>query len=139
MKCCNPIPGDQVVGYLTRGRGVSVHRAGCIRILDEPERLLTVSWNEKPAAQNGNHPPPVYPVKILVECNDRPGMLGAITTAIAQYKVNIRSGNFQPSAIHHDAEASDNLTIDVTGAEQLDEVMQALRALKGVQRVTRES
>ena len=139
MKCCNPIPGDQVVGYLTRGRGVSVHRAGCIRILDEPERLLTVSWNEKPAAQNGNHPPPVYPVKILVECNDRPGMLGAITTAIAQYKVNIRSGNFQPSAIHHDAEASDNLTIDVTGAEQLDEVMQALRGLKGVQRVTRES
>ena len=139
MKCCNPIPGDQVVGYLTRGRGVSVHRAGCIRILDEPERLLTVNWNEKPSSENGNLPPPVYPIKILVECNDRPGMLGAITTAIAQYKVNIRSGKFEPSAIHHDAEASDNLTIDVTGAEQLNEVMQAIRGLKGVQRVTRES
>ena len=66
-------------------------------------------------------------------------MLGEITTAIAQSKVNIRSGNFQPSAVHHDAEASDNLTIDVTGAEQLDAVMQAIRGLKGVQRVTRES
>ena len=139
MKCCNPIPGDQVVGYLTRGRGVSVHRSGCIRILDEPERLLTVQWNEKPSSENGNPPPPIYPVKILVECNDRPGMLGAITTAIAQYKVNIRSGKFEPSAVHHDAEASDNLTIDVTGAEQLDEVLQAIRGLKGVQRVTRKS
>ena len=139
MKCCNPIPGDQVVGYLTRGRGVSVHRSGCIRILDEPERLLTVMWSEKPSAQNGSYPPPVYPVKILVECNDRPGMLGEITTAIAQSKVNIRSGNFQPSAVHYDAEASDNLTIDVTGAEQLDEVMQAIWGLKGVQRVTRKS
>ena len=139
MKCCNPIPGDQVVGYLTRGRGVSVHRSGCIRILDEPERLLDVKWSEKPASENGNLPPAVYPVKILVECSDRPGMLGEITTAIAQYKVNIRSGNFQPSAVHHDAEASDNLTIDVTGAEQLEAVMQAIWGLKGVQRVTRES
>ena len=139
MKCCNPIPGDQVIGYLTRGRGVSVHRAGCIRILDEPERLLDVKWLEKPISENGDQPLPVHPVKILVECNDRPGMLGEITTAIAQYKVNIRSGNFQPSAVHIDSEASDNLTIDVTGAQQLDEVMQAIRHLKGVQRVTRKS
>ena len=139
MKCCNPIPGDQVVGYITRGRGVSVHRAGCIRILAEPERLLTVKWSEKPLSENGNHPPAVYPVKILVECNDQPGMLGEITTAIAQSKVNIRCGTFQPSAAHYDAQASDNLTLDVTGAEQLDEVMQAIRGLKGVQRVTRQS
>ena len=138
MKCCNPIPGDQVIGYLTRGRGVSVHRAGCIRILDEPERLLDVKWSEKPSSENGDQSPAIYPVKILVECNDRPGMLGAITTAIAQYKINIRSGTFQPSAVHVDAEASDNLTIDVTGAEQLDKVMQAIQGLKGVQRVTRK-
>ena len=139
MKCCNPIPGDQVVGYLTRGRGVSVHRAGCIRILDEPERLLAVKWTEKPSSENGDQLPDVYPVKILVECSDRPGMLGEITTAIAQYKVNIRCGTFQPSTVHLDATASDNLTIDVTGAEQLDKVMQGIRQLKGVQRVTRLS
>ncbi len=139
MKCCNPIPGDQVVGYLTRGRGVSVHRSGCIRILDEPERLLAVKWTEKPSPKNENPPPDVYPVKILVECSDRPGMLGEITTAIAQYKVNIRCGTFQPSTVHLDATASDNLTIDVTGAEQLDKVMQGIRQLKGVQRVTRLS
>ena len=139
MKCCNPIPGDQVVGYLTRGRGVSVHRTGCIRILEEPERLLVVKWLEKSMSENGNHPPDVYPVKILVECSDRPGMLGEITTAIAQYKVNIRCGTFQPSTVHLDATAADNLTIDVTGAEQLDKVMEAIRQLKGVQRVIRIS
>ena len=139
MKCCNPIPGDPVVGYLTRGRGVSVHRAGCIRILDEPERLLAVKWFEKSMSESGGHPPDVYPVKILVECSDRPGMLGEITTAIAQYKVNIRCGTFQPSTVHLDATAADNLTIDVTGAEQLDKVMEAIRRLKGVQRAIRLS
>lgn len=138
MKCCNPIPGDQVVGYLTRGRGVSVHRAGCIRILDEPERLLSVNWFEKSPSENRDHPPDIYPVKIFVECSDRPGMLGAITTAIAKYKVNIRSGNFQPSIERLGATASDYLTIDVTGAEQLEKVMQAIRRLKGVERVMRK-
>ncbi|RKU34786.1 hypothetical protein C6496_19290 [Candidatus Poribacteria bacterium] len=138
MKCCNPIPGDQVVGYLTRGRGVSVHRAGCIRVLDEPERLLSVTWLEKSPAENGSHPPDIYPIKIFVECSDRPGMLGEITTAIAKYKVNIRSGAFQPATERLDATASDYFTIDVTGAEQLEEVMQAIRRLKGVQRVARK-
>ena len=138
MKCCNPIPGDQVVGYLTRGRGVSVHRTGCIRILDEPERLLSVNWLEKSPSENGDHPPGIYPVKIFVECSDRPGMLGAITTAIAKDKVNIRSGTFQPSTERLDATASDYLTIDVTGAEQLEKVMQAIRRLKGVERVMRK-
>ena len=138
MKCCNPIPGDQVVGYLTRGRGVSVHRAGCIRILDEPERLLSVNWLENSSSENGDHPPDIYPVKIFVECSDRPGMLGAITTAIAKDKVNIRSGTFQPSTERLGVTASDYLTIDVTGAEQLEKVMQAIRRLKGVERVMRK-
>jgi len=138
MKCCKPIPGDPIIGYLTRGRGVSVHRTGCPRILDEPERLLAVEWADNTPSENGTVAPAIYPVKILVECNDRPGMLGEITTAIAQYKVNIRCGSFQPSAIHFDATASDNLTIDVTDAQQLDKVMQAIRGLKDVQRVTRK-
>ena len=138
MKCCNPIPGDQVVGYITRGRGVSVHRAGCIRVLDEPERFVSVSLPEKSSDKNGSHPPDIYPVKIFVECSDHPGMLGEITTAIAKYKVNIRSGNFQPSIERLEATASDHFTIDVTGAGQLEEVMQAIRRLKGVQRVTRK-
>lgn len=139
MKCCNPIPGDEVIGYLTRGRGVSVHITGCTRILDEPERLLVVKWTEKRNGENTAQPSHVYPVQIIVECNDLPGMLGKITTVIAQCKVNIRCGTFKPSTVtSSDTKASDKLTLDVTGAEQLDEVMTAIRHLKGVQRVTRK-
>ena len=135
MKCCNPIPGDEVLGYVTRGRGVSVHRIGCVRILDEPERLLTVKWPEK---LHGNRRD-IYPAQISLECRDRPGMLGEITTVIAQYKVNIRCGTFQPSDVTRaNDDAHDVFTLDVTGATQLTEVMQALRHLKGVQRVTRK-
>ena len=137
MRCCNPIPGDQVVGYLTRGRGVSVHRDGCIRIVNDPERLVGIKFVEKSTSENGDHPPEVYPVKIFVECSDRRGMLGEITTAIGQCDVNIRSGNFQPPTVPLDA--TDNLTIEVTGAEQLDKVLEAIRKLKGVQRVIRIS
>ena len=60
MKCCNPIPGDEVIGYVTRGRGVSVHRTGCVRLLDEPERQLNVKWPEK---QNGDHRRDIYPAQ----------------------------------------------------------------------------
>ncbi len=138
MKCCNPIPGDQIVGYLTRGRGVSVHRAGCIRVLNEPERLLSVTWLEKSPSENENYPPDIYFIKIFVECSDRPGMLSEITAAIAKHEVNIRDGNFSPPEKRLEATASDYFTIAVTGAGQLEEVMQAIRRLKGVQRVTRK-
>ncbi len=135
MKCCNPIPGDEVIGYVTRGRGVSVHRSGCARILDVPERILTVKWPEK---QNRNRPG-IHPAQICVQCNDRPGMLGEITTVIAQCNVNIRSGTFQPAEVTRaNNDAQDILTLDVTGTTQLTEVMQALRHLKDVQRVTRK-
>ena len=97
-----------------------------------------MTWLEKSSTKNGNQPPDIYPVKIFVECNDRPGMLAEITTAIAKYKLNIRSGTFQPSTERLDATAADYFTIDVTGAEQLEEVMQAIRHLKGVQRVARK-
>ena len=131
MKCCNPIPGDDIVGYLTRGRGVSVHRTGCVRLLDEPERFVAVNWY----AEEGI----IYPAQIFVECRDKPGMLGEITTAIAKFQVNIREGNFKSSNITRiDDTAADYFTLDVTGINQLKEVMDAIRGLKGVERVVRK-
>ena len=131
MKCCNPIPGDDIVGYLTRGRGVSVHREGCIRLLDEPERFVAVNWQ----AVEGT----IYPAQIFVECDDKPGMLGEITTAIAKFQVNIREGNFRASDITRiDDTAADYFTLDVTGIKQLKEVINAIKSLNGVESVVRK-
>ncbi len=131
MKCCNPIPGDDIVGYLTRGRGVSVHRTGCVRLLDEPERFVSLNMVAEESV--------IYPAQIFVECHDKPGMLGEITTAIAKFQVNIREGNFKASTVTRiDDTAADYFTLDVTGIEQLREVMEAIRELKGVERVVRK-
>lgn len=131
MKCCNPIPGDDIVGYLTRGRGVSVHRTGCVRLLDEPERFIGVNMY----AEDGV----TYPAQIYVECDDKPGMLGEITTAIARFHVNIRSGNFKSSdKTSIDDTANDHFTLEVTGVEQLKEVMDTIKGLNGVDRVVRK-
>lgn len=131
MKCCNPIPGDDIVGYLTRGRGVSIHKSGCARLLDEPERFIEVDM----FAEDGV----IYPAQIYVECDDKPGMLGEITTAIARFNVNIRSGNFDVAnkLIIGDA-AYDHFTLEVTGVEQLKEVMDTIKGLNGVDRVVRK-
>jgi len=131
MKCCNPIPGDDTVGYITRGRGVSVHRVGCVRLLDEPERFIAV--NLQPVEGTN------YPAQIFVECDDKPGMLGEITTAIAKFQVNIREGNFRASTVTRiDDTAADYFTLDVTGVEQLKEVMNAIKSLRGVESVVRK-
>ena len=131
MKCCHPIPGDDIVGYLTRGRGVSVHRVGCVRLLDEPERFVAVNWQ---AVEGTN-----YPAQIFIECDDKPGMLGEITTAIAKFQVNIREGNFRASTVTRiDDTAADYFTLDVSGVEQLKEVMDAVKSLKGVESVVRK-
>ena len=131
MKCCNPIPGDDIVGYLTRGRGVSVHRADCLRLLDEPERFVSVNWRPEEGTN--------FPAQIYIECHDKPGMLGEITTAIAKFHVNIREGNFKPSTkTTIDDTATDYFTLDVSGVDQLREVMDAVKSLKGVERVDRK-
>lgn len=131
MKCCNPIPGDDIVGYLTRGRGVSVHRTECLRLLDEPERFFALNWQP----EDGKN----YPAQIYVECDDKPGMLGEITTAIARLQVNIREGNFKSSTkTTIDDTATDYFTLDVTGVSQLKEVMDAVKRLKGVEKVDRK-
>ena len=124
MKCCHPIPGDEIIGYLTRGRGISVHRADCPRIINEPERILDIEWTP---IENVT-----YPAPIIVECDNRPGMLAEITTLIAQYKVNIDNIGFhRPNR----ETGYDQLTLEVNGIEQLEAIMESIRYLKGVRSV----
>ena len=125
-KCCNPIPGDKVIGFITRGRGVSVHRAECLRVCDEVDRVISVEWNPLNDI--------TYPVDILVECDDRTGLLRDIAAAIAKYDVNISK-----SDTHTDDPTNvvQHFTIDVTGTEQLQQVLDAIRRVKSVRQVGR--
>ena len=83
-KCCNPIPGNIITGYITRGRGITVHRADCLRVdHSESSRLIKTNWNKEHFLK--------HPVSVKVMTNDRPGVLSTISTAINRIGINIRS------------------------------------------------
>jgi GTP diphosphokinase / guanosine-3',5'-bis(diphosphate) 3'-diphosphatase len=127
-KCCHPIPGDPIVGFITRGRGVTVHLAMCTTIVNERavERLIDVEWET--AAQR------TYPIAILIEAYDRTGLLGDISTAVADDKINIVAATV---AVHKDHRATVQATLEVSSVAQLSRVMAHLEQLKDVYSVER--
>jgi len=128
-KCCHPIPGDPIVGYITRGRGVTVHLPTCPTVVNEKEvgRLIEVEW-EQGAQQT-------YPIAIRIEAYDRPGLLSEITNVIAENKVNITSANVRANSDHT---ATLQATLQVASVAQLAKVLQRLEQLRDVHQVTRE-
>ena len=129
-KCCAPIPGDEVKGYITRGRGISVHRADCSNLKQyearEPDRLLDAHWaseQEKP-----------YQVLIALESNDRVGLLHEVTSVIAGRHINISATNSYPLK---DNRARLNLGVTIKNSEQLNDLIQALSTISGVTKVHR--
>ena len=126
-KCCQPVPGDPIIGYITRGFGVTVHRANCVNILKmSPERQIDVQWNEEIRES--------YPVKILVRSHDRVGLLADLAANISKNEANILSVNTR---------TLDNKTVDsqftlaVEGTEHLERVLSSIRKVKLVQGVKR--
>ena len=128
-QCCNPIPGDDIVGYITRSRGVSVHRADChnIRNEDEKERLVQVNWGKSQT---------LYPVRLRIEAWDRVGLLRDITTLVSQEKVNIAS---VLTTEHEDSSCSTYLTMYTTGVGQLSRLFSRLEGVEGVFSVVRST
>ena len=131
MKCCTPIPGDRIIGYITRGRGISIHKEDCLRLANEPERTVQVEWKSADRV--------TYMARISVECEDAPGKIGEIGIAVAQCGVNIQAGSFGAGRRGVDGRVSNLLTLEVTGVEQLEEVMGKILLLDGVRRVKREA
>ena len=125
--CCNPAPGDAIVGYVTRNRGITVHRADCYNITheDEKERLVNVSWGR---AENS------FPVLVRVEAWDRVGLVRDISTIVAEDKVNITSMSVTE---HEDQTVSINLTLQTTGISQLSRLMSKIEGIGGVVSVSR--
>ena len=129
-RCCNPIPGDPVVGYITRGSGVSVHRADCPNVLsnnpEEQSRLIEVSWDVGIDD--------VYKVNIMITSQDRPGMMSDIMNVTSEAKLNIFS-----LSCHTDKNkmATTHMGLDITSLDQLEYVMNRIRRMKGVYTVER--
>lgn len=126
-RCCNPVPGDAIIGYVTRSRGVTVHRRDCLNVVqeDERERLVEVEWG-----RSGHQ----YPVAVRIEAWDRVGLMRDISTLVAEDQVNMVAVHTQE---HPDRTVSVFLTLETTGVEQLSRVLIKLEAVRGVLSVRR--
>ena len=126
-RCCEPVPGDEIIGYVTRSRGVTVHRRDCFNVLheDEPERLVEVEWGGADA---------FYPVAVHIEAWDRVGLLRDISTLIAEEKVNMVAVRTQE---HDDRTTAISLTLETRGLDQLSRLLSKLETVRGVTSVAR--
>ncbi len=126
-KCCNPVPGDAVVGYISRGRGVTVHTSDCPTILGmEPERLLPVQW------ENAESKP--YPARIRVVCRNEKGVLAKVASVLAEENVNIDAGTLR-SGVDNRSEL--DFVVEVNNAAHLYQAIDKIRKLEMVFEVTR--
>ncbi len=127
-KCCNPVPGDSIVGYVTRGRGVSVHRADCPNAVnfDDVDRLVDVEWEESAGD--------MFLVTIEVVSYDRTGLMADILAVLAGMKLSVSAANVK---VQSDGMAVMDLGIQIKDVQQLEFIMTKLRRIKGVHSVRR--
>ncbi|MCY4416205.1 MAG: bifunctional (p)ppGpp synthetase/guanosine-3',5'-bis(diphosphate) 3'-pyrophosphohydrolase [Chloroflexi bacterium] len=125
--CCSPIQGDAIIGFVTRSRGVSVHKVECINVLneDEKERLVPVSWGQKQE---------LYPVRVRIEAIDRVGLLRDVSTKLSEDKINIA---WVVTRENDNATVSMELTIHIAGLQQLNRVFSRIESVRGVTSVNR--
>ena len=126
-QCCHPLPGEKIVGYVTRSRGVTIHRQDCYNVVheDEVERLINVEWGESES---------VYPVNVQVQAWDRVGLIRDVTTIVAEDKVNIARMSFTDNDDHT---TSLRLTLEIKGLAQLSRLLSKVEGIKGIISVTR--
>lgn len=128
-KCCGPVPGDKIVGYITRGRGISVHTCDCpsmAGLADDKERTIEIDWEQ--TAQR------FYPVRIKVGTLDQPGMLGKVSSAIALCNVNISGANVNTT---QERQAALDFVLQINNLDQLTKILHSIRQIKGVFSVER--
>ncbi|MFQ5788160.1 MAG: RelA/SpoT family protein [Thermodesulfobacteriota bacterium] len=126
-QCCSPLPGEDILGYITRGRGITIHKNDCSQLLDvDPLRRINVEWDK---SYKG-----LRPAKILVTCTDRPGILTNITSSISTSEINISKAEMHSTGVDS---AIGTFDIVVSDLEQLENVMKSIKKVKGVLSVER--
>jgi GTP pyrophosphokinase len=120
-KCCNPVPGDAIVGFITRGRGVTVHTAGCDKVLESAtERRVEVTWDVKGDFKR--------PVAVRIIANDRPGLLAKISRSFAEAEINISQANVKTAGDR----AIFDLQVEIAGLKVLNDVLRDVQRIDGV-------
>lgn len=131
-RCCNPVPGDEIIGYITRGRGVSVHRKDCSNvrnnIIDGDARLIEVYWYESVS------PNVSYLAEITLKAHDRPRLIVEITNAIGESRIPLRAINARTAK---DMSAIMHMTLEINNTEQLDRIITKMSRIKGVLEISR--
>jgi GTP pyrophosphokinase len=135
-RCCNPIRGEEIIGYVTRGKGVAVHSRTCTNVenlMYEPERRIAVEWGKDgsvgtaPVWQTG------FPIKLVVLCDNRPGMLKQITAVISDADTNIRNIEAKTAETH----ATVDIIVDIADLKHLERIISGVRKIDGVRDVQR--
>ncbi len=129
-RCCNPIRGERIVGYITRGKGVSVHAASCsnvVSLLYDPERRIDVEWDK------GEEGEPSYTVRLTVKVEDRKGILADVSAKVAGINTNIKT----MEATTDEREGRIEMTVEISDLKHLEKVIKSLRGVDGVLNVER--
>ncbi len=125
--CCNPLPGDKVVGFITRGRGVTIHASDCQNAIDDdPNRKVEVEWDSTKEYS--------YPVRIRVYSEDKKGLLAEISTSLSSNEANITNARVDTT---DDKKAIGTFEVEIRDLHHLKRVFKGLEKIKGVQRVER--
>ena len=125
-RCCNPVPGDDILGFVTRGRGVSVHRADCPNAQDlmtEPERIIEVSWENEPSKSTS------YQIEVFVEALDRMNLLRDVAVTLSEVGANVLSSS---TTSHRDGMAEMRFLFQVSDIKHIDLILSKLRGIEGV-------
>lgn len=127
-KCCAPVPGDEIVGYITRGRGISIHRTDCVNVLcmDEfdRERLIEADWAESPV-QEAN----LYSTEIIIYANDSQGLVFALSKVFNEEKINLTGMNVR---VNKQGKATVSVKFEIRSKEQLNKIIAKIRGIEGI-------
>lgn len=127
-KCCSPVPGDEIIGFVTRGRGISIHRTDCINVInlpgDDRERLIDAEWDENADTEMG-----LYPVDIKIYANNRTGVLVDISKVLTENKIDVKSMNVRTNK---QGTASISIGFEINGVNQLNDIIAKIRNIESI-------